>query len=162
MNYSLVISKNFTAHQNKDAQSVPKSWELTVFTVIAKNSLICLMIYILEQRAQHFLVWNNAPPRIRTPPHIRRLSLILSGTSWLVLGWTVPLPYIRAFLENVSRKFKFYWHLIRITILSMQTDKCTFVTISRSFLLNTLRTGFLNCLNARSRGLTFRHLASCI
>ena len=28
--------------------------------------------------------------------------------------------------------------------------------------LNTLRTGLLNCLNARSRGLTFRHRASCI
>ena len=27
--------------------------------------------------------------------------------------------------------------------------------------LNTLRTGLLNCLNARSRGLTFRHRASC-
>jgi len=28
--------------------------------------------------------------------------------------------------------------------------------------LNTLGTGFVNCLNARSRGLTFRHRASCI
>ena len=28
--------------------------------------------------------------------------------------------------------------------------------------LNTLKTGLLNCLNARSRGLTFRHRASCI
>ena len=28
--------------------------------------------------------------------------------------------------------------------------------------VNTLRTGLLNCLNARSRGLTFRHRASCI
>ena len=27
---------------------------------------------------------------------------------------------------------------------------------------NTLRAGLLNCLNARSRGLTFRHRASCI
>ena len=27
---------------------------------------------------------------------------------------------------------------------------------------NTLRTGLLNCLNARSRDLTFRHRASCI
>ena len=27
---------------------------------------------------------------------------------------------------------------------------------------NTLRTGLLNCLNARSRGLTFRHRASCV
>ena len=29
-------------------------------------------------------------------------------------------------------------------------------------LFNTLRTGLLNCLNARSRGLTFRHRASCM
>ena len=28
--------------------------------------------------------------------------------------------------------------------------------------LNTLRTGLLNCLNERSRGLTFRYRASCI
>ena len=28
--------------------------------------------------------------------------------------------------------------------------------------INTSRTGLLNCLNARSRGLTFRHRASCI
>ena len=28
--------------------------------------------------------------------------------------------------------------------------------------INTLRTGLLNCLNAHSRGLTFRHRASCI
>ena len=28
--------------------------------------------------------------------------------------------------------------------------------------INTLRTGLLNCLNARSRGLNFRHRASCI
>ena len=41
------------------------------------------------------------------------------------------------------------------------------VTISVGYILycgsfNTLRTGLLNCLNARSRGLTFRHRASCI
>jgi len=26
MSHNLAISKNFTAHQNKDAQSIPKSW----------------------------------------------------------------------------------------------------------------------------------------
>jgi len=31
-----------------------------------------------------------------------------------------------------------------------------------SYVIYTLRTGLLNCLNARSRGLTFRHRASCI
>ena len=30
------------------------------------------------------------------------------------------------------------------------------------FFINALRTGLLNCLNARSRGLTFRHRASFI
>ena len=39
--------------------------QLTVYTVITKNSLICLMIYIFEQRTQHLLVRNNAPPQIR-------------------------------------------------------------------------------------------------
>ena len=34
---------------------------------------------------------------------------------------------------------------------------CTFLET-----FNTLRTGLLNCLNARSRGLKFRHRASCI
>ena len=38
----------------------------------------------------------------------------------------------------------------------LQDSSVIFVT------LNTLRTGLLNCLNARSRGLTFRHRASCI
>ena len=36
------------------------------------------------------------------------------------------------------------------------------ILLSPHFCINTLRTGLLNCLNARSRGLTFRHRASCI
>jgi len=36
---------------------------------------------------------------------------------------------------------------------------CNFLSLD---VINTLRTGLLNCLNARSRGLTFRHRASCI
>ena len=35
-------------------------------------------------------------------------------------------------------------------------------TVICTKIINTLRTGLLNCLNARSRGLTFRHRASCI
>ena len=39
----------------------------------------------------------------------------------------------------------------------------TFLSVHHSgLLLNTLRAGLLNRLNARSRGLTFRHRASCI
>ena len=34
-------------------------------------------------------------------------------------------------------------------------------SVSGHTCINTLRTGLLNCLNARSRGLNFRHRASC-
>jgi len=34
--------------------------------------------------------------------------------------------------------------------------------VRKQYHINTLRTGLLNCLNARSRGLTFSHRASCI
>jgi len=45
MSHSLAINKNFTAHQNKK-----------VFTLIRKNSLVCLIIYILKQRVQYLVV----------------------------------------------------------------------------------------------------------
>ena len=35
---------------------------------------------------------------------------------------------------------------------------CSYVYKMHGSHLNTLRTGLLNCLNARSRGLTFRHV----
>jgi hypothetical protein len=74
MSHSLAISKNVTAHQNEEAQSVPRSWANNRLYSDTRTSLICLMIYILKQRAQQLLVWNNAPLHIRKPPHIRQLS----------------------------------------------------------------------------------------
>ena len=46
--------------------------------------------------------------------------------------------------------------VLKVTNLSQVAVGCS------KFSLNTLRTGLLNCLNARSRGLTFRHRASSI
>jgi len=71
-----------------------------------------LMIYILKQRAQRLLVWNNAPPHIRKPPHIKRLSPIHdvrrgalpphSGSGSLKrLG--DPTDFNRTFLRNVGK-----------------------------------------------------------
>jgi len=41
------------------------------------------MIYILKLRAQHLLVWNNAPPHIRKSLRNRRLSPTdISGQSF--------------------------------------------------------------------------------
>ena len=45
---------------------------------------------------------------------------------------------------------------------SQRASKSNKVASVKELTLNTLRTGLLNCLNARSRGLTFRHRASCI
>ena len=44
--------------------------------------------------------------------------------------------------------------------LSYRNNTC--MLHRQSARVNTLRTGLLNCLNARSPGLTFRHRASCI
>jgi hypothetical protein len=66
MSYSLGISKNFTAHQNKDTQyRCPE--QLTVYNMIKINNLVCLMIYNL-------LVWNIALPHFRKPPQNKWLS----------------------------------------------------------------------------------------
>ena len=59
---------------------------------------------------------------------------------------------------------KSYYDLVHLQLIRM--DKIAllkYLEVSfHSVLLNTLRTGPLNSLNARSRGLTFRHRASCI
>jgi hypothetical protein len=48
-----------------------------------------------------------------------------------------------------------------ISLYQINTDRFTHILPSHHF-INTLRAGLLNCLNARSRGLSFRHRASCI
>ena len=56
----------------------------------------------------------------------------------------------------------------KLRLLQSEILKMTLSQLPKSFKsvedmqLNTLRTGLLNCLNARSRGLTFRHRASCV
>jgi hypothetical protein len=42
------------------------------------------MIYILKQRAQLFLVWNNAPPNIRKPQHNRQLSPVCANVLYFL------------------------------------------------------------------------------
>ena len=84
MSHSLAISKNLTAHRNKDTQSVPKSWAMTVYNIITINNHICLMIYIVKLRAQNLLVWNIAPPHNRqlAPPHNRQLAPTCAAVEW--------------------------------------------------------------------------------
>jgi hypothetical protein len=43
-----------------------------ISTVVINKGFICLIIYILDHRARHLLVWNNTPPHIR-PHHNRRI-----------------------------------------------------------------------------------------
>ena len=77
-----------------------------------------------------------------------------SGRSRLRVGGT-PTTLIKAFFRfRLSKKF-------RGTTLN-KAVAVSFPILSNLLFINTLRTGLLNCLNARSRGLTFRHRASCI
>ena len=72
MSHSLGISKNFTAHQNKDTQY--RSLEqLTVYNMIKINNLICLMIYILKLGAEPSGMKYSTSP-YRKPPQNQWLS----------------------------------------------------------------------------------------
>ena len=64
------------------------------------------------------------------------------------------LVVLRVNCTNVYNKAVELWNLVDM----YNSD----VVIGTESSLNTLRTGLLNYLNARSRGLTFRHRASCI
>jgi len=84
-----------------------------------------------------------------------------------------PTLFTQAFLGNVRVALRhekficFYGAKLFITLFTnfVVTLKLRAVRIikfsSPNIPVNTLRKGLLNCLNARSRGLTFRHRASC-
>ena len=62
------------------------------------------------------------------------------------------------------RKSFSVFHSVRINGYELQVvllNLCIREREDNAAILNTLRMGLLNCLNARSRGLNFRHRASC-
>ena len=78
----------------------------------------------------------------------------------------VPLQFVNTLcLVNVSPDTRFN---VQNYVLNMHSVCACFVWIPEQtaivslYGINTLRTGLLNCLNARSRGLNFRHRASSI
>ena len=91
-------------------------------------------------------------------------------------GWMFLTPWNRVILDTLTaprivKKFPAFCGNRRVHYSSynwpsiipiMSEIKPVRVPIPLNSHFNTLRTGLLNCLNARSRGLTFRHRASCI
>ena len=83
------------------------------------------------------------PPLSHTPSYAQRqLYLICMCVTWIL----TPSEEYR----NTN------W----LSVDKLDTQDGT--TLRTPQLFNTLGTGLLNCLNARCRGLTFRHRASCI
>jgi hypothetical protein len=78
------------------------------------------------------------------PPLLHNTACVLKSISSPISLTTDP------FSPTISRS----WLSVHKLHIFRVSDKWTF--------LNTLRTGLLNCLNARSLGLTFRHRAFCI
>jgi len=72
--------------------------------------------------------------------------------------------FIHALFREVYRKINKQTLQLQNKFLRciQKAYSCSPVIGGRSGKINTLRTGLLNCLNARSRGLIFRHRASCI
>ena len=68
-----------------------------------------------------------------------------------------PVSWISGETRRDDQQFQYRW----VSIGYRHSDRTAQKT-EICLRCNTLRTGLLNCLNARSRGLTFRHRASCI
>ena len=69
-----------------------------------------------------------------------------------------PVEACRKHIDHVKNMRLYHSALIAVCVQFITSRR----TNTRTVILNTLRTGLLNCLNARSRGLNFRHRASCI
>ena len=83
------------------------------------------MIYILKQRAQYLLVWNNAPTHIKKPTHNRQLS----STSL-----TVTSPNLENFETQIDKIFgDNNWFKIN------------------QLVLNSIKTHYLQCSMKNSR-----------
>ena len=71
----------------------------------------------------------------------------------------VEIRVARSFVRSLETSFSM---MNRGVFVGLSSVSMRFLFHVGAFLINTLRTGLLNCLNARSQGLTFRHRASCI
>ena len=96
-------------------------------------------------------------------PQLQSGKLYIYGSSFCF-----SLYFLRGYLEvrkgclvkeavDITAKIT-TWHLLRM-LHHTYHKRCESIN---AIYLNTLRTGLLNCLNARSRDLIFRHHASCI
>ena len=97
------------------------------------------------------------------------IILVLACKGHLVLTWGGGEPLEIYFIHSVNKeihcnnlwfifhKNPFIWQCYH-SVLNLLSSS----SLSTNLRVNTLRTGLLNCLNARSRGLTFRHRASCV
>jgi len=68
-------------------------------------------------------------------------------------------------LHNLNTRHRFDLHVPSVTLTEVQKGAYySGITLFNALPLsiNTLRTRLLNCLNVRSRSLTFRHRAPCI
>ena len=134
-------------------------FERNVFNACAVCNVCWLIIYIfiwrsLQSRGTYTLgtrvrdtAWNTVFMHIGV-----FMPCVCPLGKSLLNSWSLPKIENRRY-SAVSSSDK----QDAIKAKSSQADYCEW---SRTF--NTLRTGLLNYLNERSRGLTFRHRASCI
>ena len=123
-------------------------------------SIDCIRLVFLIQIVLQFTVypmWRLWLPALQTAVHVRRAtSLSAALLTSLFLCYSRRAQQWQEQLDDEEMCLLlgvFCWFVV---IINLQSQYESF------FFINTLRTGLLNCLNARSRGLTFRHRASCI
>ena len=147
------------AIRNKHLFSVPSVRWLQGFPWLKYSECWVLCLWQSDAGFVYYVVLSQRYFCHRTP--ITDLRSVKLCNNLIVINYCVMRAYKVAELHSSSCSTPRHWSDVSgqsyVRVIVPGGSK-----VQRQFVLNTLRTGLLNCLNARSRGLTFRHLASCI
>ena len=105
------------------------------------------------------------PPGLRRRSAVVRLLILwvrIPPAAWMSVCCERSVLSGRGPCDELITRPEESYRLWCVVVCDLETSWMRSRTQSVVIELNTLRTGLLNCLNARSRGLTFRHRASCI
>ena len=152
----------------KRQRNIPEGWMLcgVVGMVLGLHFSSQTMYLLYSLRFTVLLLLNSFSTEVINYFLYRQKNFVIFpcrwGRLWLFVG-TLVRKYWEA--ERHCCNWQLRWAGLiynTSTCLLRVMRVCELQNNSVRAFFNTLRTGLLNCLNARSRGLTFRHRASCI
>ena len=129
----------------------------TLSALHVEHNIVCLLILKRSQMSR----------LLKSNDHLKSRYAEFSFRCGLYYHWYSSNYYSIPSFQNSKTFLTIPWFLIFVRSRALKryfVDHICAHFHPKGFYtcINTLRTGLLNCLNARSRGLNFRHRASCI